>query len=248
MTLPAPYYDDGRGIVIYNSDCRDILPHLPQVDLVLTDPPFTQRTSDGARTDKGGAPKAWISFGGIDGQEADYVGLMLQRARRWTIAFCAFEQLRTYADAAGDSWIRSGVWRKPNATPQFTGDRPAMCGEAVAIMHGPGRKRWNGGGYPAYWEYPTETERHGHPTPKPIGLMRDIVSQFSDEGDLILDPFMGSGTTLVAAKQLGRRAIGIEIEEKYCEIAAKRLAQEVFDWQSDSRDSAELPIQRDLLP
>ncbi len=76
--------------------------------------------------------------------------------------------------------------------------------------------------------YPTG---FGHPSPKPETLMRWLVEYGSDRGDIILDPFMGSGTTLRAAKDLGRKAIGIEIEEKYCEIAARRMAQEVLDLQ-----------------
>jgi DNA modification methylase len=73
-------------------------------------------------------------------------------------------------------------------------------------------------------------EKNGHPCPKPLSWMRWLVSLGSRVGETVLDPFMGSGTTLVAAKQLYRNAIGIEIEERYCEIAAKRLSQEVFDW------------------
>jgi hypothetical protein len=64
-----------------------------------------------------------------------------------------------------------------------------------------------------------------HPTPKPVALLCYLIDKVSRPGDLILDPFMGSGTTLVAAKRLGRRAIGIEIEEKYCEIAARRIQE-----------------------
>ena len=67
-----------------------------------------------------------------------------------------------------------------------------------------------------------------HPTPKPLSLMSLFVRLHSESGDLVLDPFMGAGTTLRAAKDLGRRAIGIEIEEKYCEIAAKRMGQETL--------------------
>jgi len=71
-------------------------------------------------------------------------------------------------------------------------------------------------------------KRYKHPTQKPLKLIRGIIERFTKENDLILDPFAGSGTTLRAAKDLGRKYIGIEIEEKYCEIAAKRLGQEVL--------------------
>ncbi len=86
--------------------------------------------------------------------------------------------------------------------------------------------RWNGGGLPAVWSY---NKISGfHPTGKPEPLLLDWVRQFSDADELILDPFMGSGTTLAAAKRLGRNAIGIEREERYCEIAAKRMQQEAL--------------------
>jgi site-specific DNA-methyltransferase (adenine-specific) len=87
--------------------------------------------------------------------------------------------------------------------------------------------RWNGGGKQAVWTYGVASgiSRPDHPCPKPEALMAEMVSQFTDEGDLILDPFAGSGTTGVAAKRLGRRAILIEKEEKYCEVAARRLSQ-----------------------
>lgn len=115
-------------------------------------------------------------------------------------------------------------------TPQFTGDRPATGFEAITICHPKGKKRWNGGGSHAVWSYPIVLNRSGndprlHTTQKPEPLMVELVRLFSDPGETILDAFMGSGTTLAAAKRLGRKAIGIEREEKYCEIAAKRLAQ-----------------------
>ena len=105
-----------------------------------------------------------------------------------------------------------------------------MGWEAIAICHGPGKKRWNGGGRHAFYAHPKGENRSGHPTGKPLPLYRELVRDFADADGTILDPFMGSGTTLRAAKDLNRKAIGIEIEEKYCEIAANRMAQEVMDF------------------
>ena len=85
--------------------------------------------------------------------------------------------------------------------------------------------------YPCGIESFDTSEQNGHPCPKPLRWMKWAVALASKEDETILDPFMGSGTTLVAAKNLGRRAIGIEIDEKYCEIAAKRLSQEVFNFE-----------------
>ena len=95
-------------------------------------------------------------------------------------------------------------------------------------LHPPGKKRWNGGGHPN--NHFDDTDRvTPHPTSKPLSMFRTFVERFTDQGELILDPYMGSGTTLRAAKDLGRQAIGIELNERYCEIAAKRCAQEVLD-------------------
>lgn len=220
-----PYYQD-NWVTIYHCDCFEIMPQLKMVDHVITDPPYTQRVSDGART--GRVEKLLVTFDGIDGLEPQIAKICLEKVRRWCIIFCAFEQVGIYSDAAGKAYVRVGVWRKLDATPQFSGDRPAMCGEACVILHGAEKKKWNGGGYPAYWECLTERNRLGHPTPKPLKLIKTIMLQFTDPEETIVDPFMGSGTTLRSAKDLQRKAIGIEIEEKYCEIAAKRMSQEVL--------------------
>jgi site-specific DNA-methyltransferase (adenine-specific) len=81
-----------------------------------------------------------------------------------------------------------------------------------------------------FWDTPTVGEVEGHPCPKPLKWMRWAVERASRPGETILDPFMGSGTTLVAARERGRRVVGVELEERYCEIAVRRLAQYVFDF------------------
>jgi site-specific DNA-methyltransferase (adenine-specific) len=97
-----------------------------------------------------------------------------------------------------------------------------MGWEAVAICHRPGRKRWNGGGRHAFWSVP-KAGKYGHPTEKPLTLVLSWISDFTDLGECILDPFMGSGTTGVAAVKLGRSFIGIEREPKYFDTACRRI-------------------------
>lgn len=103
--------------------------------------------------------------------------------------------------------------------------------ECLAIAHHRGRKRWNGGGRHAFWECSLEHghgngTRNEHPTQKPLRLMLDLVRDFTDPGESILDSHAGSGTTLVAAVRLGRHAIGIERNETYFKYAVERLRAE----------------------
>jgi site-specific DNA-methyltransferase (adenine-specific) len=235
-----PYYDDG-SCVIYHGDCREVMETIGRVDHVITDPPYDEQTHAGART------AARDSDGNVDPQThaininfdpldiAAALPTLLSFTRRWLVGFCALEMLGEYRRVGGDAWVRAGFWRRPDGAPQFTGDRPGQPGEGVAILHRAlsagreGRTRWNGGGRHGYYEFMVVKHNRVHPTQKPEGLMAALVSDFSDAGETIMDPFMGSGTTLVAAKRLGRKAIGIELEEKYCEIAAKRLAQGALD-------------------
>jgi site-specific DNA-methyltransferase (adenine-specific) len=131
--------------------------------------------------------------------------------------------------------VRLGVWIKPNAAPQFTGDRPGTGWEAVAVLHRKGRKRWNDGGHHAVWTCPVQ--RGGHPTQKPERLVSDWVKAFTNPGEMILDPFMGSGTTGVAAIKHGRGFTGIEIDPKYFDLACRRI-DEALTFREAANDHA----------
>lgn len=212
-----PYYDDGKGIVIYHGDCREILPHLPKVDLCLTDPPY------GVKRDKG-----FEGFGGfgkpIARKRFENDNWDAERPNKKTFLECIEKATLSilwggnfFADILPQSthWI---FWDKLQTMPTFgdgelawtNSDRKSI--QKVTIQ-------WNGLLGKEKWR--------GHPTQKPLNLMLWCIEHYSPS-DTILDPFMGSGTTLVAAKNLGRKAIGIEISEKYCEIAVQRLSQEVL--------------------
>lgn len=219
-----PYYEQ-NGITIYHGDCRDALPSV-SVDVTITDPPYAERTHAGARSGNA-IGRRLISFDSFTESELTEIATKLvQITSRWVLMTCDWHHASQLENSG--HLVRLGVWIKPNSAPQFTGDRPAMGWEAVAILHRQGRKQWNGGGHSAVWHHVIEQGQH--PTQKPLGLVKQWVNLFSNPEELILDPFMGSGTTLRAAKDLGRKAIGIEREERYCEIAAKRLSQEVFDF------------------
>jgi site-specific DNA-methyltransferase (adenine-specific) len=200
-----------------------VLPTLGPVDHVITDPPYSEQTHAGARFGGSGGNEGRIDFDSVGAEGVRYV-FQLAAPARWTVATIDWRHMLPLEECppVGSRFVRFGIWIKPDGAPQFTGDRPATGWEAVAILHADGgRMRWNRGGHHAVWIY--NIVRGEHPTEKPLPLIRDFVRSFTDPGDLVLDPFMGSGTTLAAAQIEGRRAIGIEMEERYCEIAANRL-------------------------
>jgi len=206
MSLPTPYYDDGSGIVIYHGDCREILPHLPKVDLVLTDPPygigFAAQPTKWQRL-AGYHPEGW------DDLPFDDPSMLLEAGACHIIWGGNF-----YALPPSRSWL---CWYKPDAPPSMGSFELAWTNlnkNTRQITHSISA---------------TNQERVGHPTQKPLAVIAWCLG-FAPDAHTILDPFMGSGTTLRAAKDLGRKCIGIELEEKYCEIAAKRLSQEVLSF------------------
>lgn len=229
----TPYYDRD-GITVYVADCMDILPRLERVDHVITDPPYSEETHNGARSLRlaGGEkrneyndpePRAAIGFSAISIDCLREV-LALADPLRWTVGTMDWKHITQLHETPPDNmrFVRFGVWVKPNGAPQFTGDRPATGWEGVGVLHASGGKmRWNSGGKRAVW---THNVIHGdHETEKPLSLVLELVADFTDPGDLILDPFAGSLTTAVAAKHLGRRCIAIEREEKWAAAGVLRL-------------------------
>lgn len=217
------------------------------VDHVITDPPYSRDLYARARTNKGhnvranGRPYrtttsagipfpgslelASLAIGAVDDIMAPVAEQIRRLSRRWMVVFHDVEISHRWRAYLEDEYLRLGAWVKTDPMPQITGDRPAQGFEACTIAHPRGRKRWNGGGKAAAWIGGTSKgdERPDHPCPKPEWLMEQLVRDFTDPGDLILDPFAGSGTTGVAAIRLGRRFIGWERDPKYHAIAVKRL-------------------------
>jgi site-specific DNA-methyltransferase (adenine-specific) len=224
----TPYYEDAL-VRLFHGDSRDILPTLGAVDLVLTDPPFSDETHSRARSNRGQGkdPITAIDFTAIDFTAIDALLRALgPMCPRWFVSFMDWRHIARLERETPEPWefVRFGVWVKTNPMPQLTADRPANGWDGIAYLHNKAtKKRWNGGGEHGNWIGPVVTDGL-HPTGKPVAAVNLLIQRHSDAGDLVLDPFAGSGTTLVAAKQLGRRAIGIEQREDYCEVAAKRLS------------------------
>jgi DNA modification methylase len=244
---------------LLRADCLDPmvgLASLPDrsVDHVITDPPYAKLVVTSARTGsyrtRNGGVTRELGYLGIDDDQRSAIGMHVARViRRWAIVFCDAESAHLWKaalEAGGMIHKRMGVWVQPNPTPQFSGDRPGTGFEMCEIAHRDGRCRWNGGGMPAVWIFPrpaigSEERRSAHhPTPKPIALMSALVADFTNAGDLICDPFAGSGTTGVAALRAGRRFIGWERDERYAEVARRRL--------EETREQLRLPFERPQGP
>lgn len=224
----TPYYDKD-GITIFHGDCRDILPYLPCVDLVLTDPPYGVRyvTARRSHTDKLRVPV--VNDDSLEVVQQAWPSVMgrLSDDRHWY----AFASPRMVPDASKvfDGYKSVIAWDKGDRGT--VGDLECGFGEAwEAIFYGmKGRRSLNGSRPRTVIRFDwSGTMDPVHPTVKPIPLLSKIICWSSNEGEIVLDPFMGSGTTLRAAKDTARRAIGIELEEQYCEVAARRLEQGVL--------------------
>jgi DNA modification methylase len=221
-----PYYEHA-GITIYHGDCREIVPQLGRFDLLLTDPPY-------------GIGAASVCFYGLKQRKNSAAPPRDYGDSSWDSVPVSDELLSMVRQQCGKQIIWGGnyfnlppckgplVWDKQNGLTDFADGEIAWnnLGCAVRMF----RLLWAGmlkGG-----------EARGiprvHPTQKPVELMSWCI-RLAGDVQTILDPFMGSGTTLRAAKNLNRKAVGIEIDERYCEIAAERMQQEVIQFGEDAR-------------
>lgn len=228
---------------VIHGDNADVLPLIPDkgVTHVITDPPFEAeahtkgRRLNGKTLESGerAVDEAPLSFSPITTDGRRSVASEFARiAGRWVIAFSQVEAVMEWQrvlTASGElSPRRIGVWIKPDGMPQFSGDRPGMGYESIVFCHRKGRSAWNGGGRVGVFTHNKNTPggAHFHETQKPLPLMLELVELFTDPGDIVLDPFCGSGTTGVACLRLGRRFIGIEKDAKYAAVAQERLLAE----------------------
>ena len=220
------YYEDS-AVTIYHGDCREILPTLPKCDLVLTDPPYGIDYDSSHSKYHNGIARAKVAG---DAQPFDASHLpRLGECILWG-GNCFFSSL-----PPSTRWL---VWCKTmrdDANIRQADFEMAWtnCLRRSRIFH----HLWIGA-----YKASESGVRAEHPTQKPIEVMAWCLN-LKPDANLILDPYMGSGTTLRAAKNLGRRAIGIELDEKYCEIAARRMQQECLPLHVDIKPH----IQSELL-
>jgi len=210
---------------LYLGDCMEIMQCLPEVDHVITDPPYSANTHKMAKTNKGaGHGVGLVTFACLDGEQFDAVMLAcLGVSYGWVVATCDYKHAARWYES--EKFVRLGAWVKPNPMPQISADRPAQGFETVLILHsGATKKLWNRGGGAGIWTFPVHAGSEV-PTQKPLQLISALVSDFTQVGESIADPFMGSGTTGVAALQLGREFVGIEKDEKHFDIACRRIEQ-----------------------
>ena len=235
-----PYYEHA-GIVIYHGDCRLVLPTLPKCDLLLFDPPYgcDVRYGDAYSDDR---ELYWQWF---------LPALDLLRNTCPRMAFT--HGVKSLGLITGWDWV--GTWSKPYSAGSRIGNSWVLPHWEPIYFFGLFRKGERLNDRPPehrsdVFTFDPETainskgfgfrERNGadngfaHPTPKPLDLFIELCGLLCRPKEIVCDPFAGSGVTLAAAKFLGRKAIGIEIEERYCEIAAKRLSQSVFEFSPET--------------
>lgn len=246
----TPYYEDDFA-TIYHGDCREVLPALDwsDVGVVIADPPYGETSLEWDRW-----PEGWVQavgehadaplwcFGSMRtflDHATDFAGWSFAQDIVWRkhngSGFHADRFKRVHEHVV--QWYR-GPWAEVYKSPVFTQDavkkQVRKKGRPTHTGHIDARPYTSEDGGPRMQRSVIDVRScHGHaehPTQKPVGIVTPLLAYSLEPGGLVLDPFLGSGTTLRAAKDGGWRGVGVEADERYCEIAAKRLAQEVLDF------------------
>jgi len=235
-----PYYEDD-AVTIYHGDCLSVLPHLDvSLAAVVSDPPYASGARQEAQRNASGAMlrgQRWASKP-IENDQMTTTGFVwLMRETCYAVRpmladggsvllFIDWRQWPTLVGAVETTNLRVNgmvVWDKVS----YGLGNGFRAQHELVLFASKGTPRVVDHGVPNVLAFKREAN-DDHPSPKPVPLMSRLLEVVSAPGDLVLDPFMGAGATLRAAKDGGRRAIGIEVEERYCEIAAERCAQDVL--------------------
>lgn len=216
---------------LYLGDALEIIPALDTVDHIISDPPYEDKLHKAIgriRRNDGQKMIETLGFEGVNNNRQQIARLSVERSSGWLILFCLAEGVRAWRDdiqACGGKYDTCLAWVKPDASPRFNGQGAARGFEcAVTAWCGSGYRSWNRGGRRGIFTHCCNTSRQGeHPTEKPVPLMVELVELYSNPGQIILDPFMGSGTTGIACVRRGRRFIGIEQDTTWFDLACRRI-------------------------
>ena len=219
-----PYYQD-EWVTIYHGDCRDVLPSMA-CDSVVTDPPYklSQEYSSSVDADNlvAVASIGWVAPLLLEAVAPGGIAAVFYDTRILPLALTTFQR-------SGWRYLRNLTlyrrWGQASKTHGWM-----STSDFVLLFQRPGaqEKYYGDTFHDVYIKAGPEDVNTGHPAQKPADFVRQLVANLTPPDGTVLDPYAGSGTTLRAAKDLGRRAVGIEIEERYCEIAAERLSQGVL--------------------
>lgn len=197
------------------------------VHLVIADPPYgISRKLNCENQRLGRTAKLNFNFGKWDEASTEWFRIAVQKTKGWIITFCAKKDIGIYWDILEESKfvaIDALAWVKPDPLPLNAKSRFLNAWEALVVGKRSGAY-WGSEYFTSVLQFQAPKGRNRiHPTQKPLGLIKELVRLTTREGDVVLDPFMGSGTTVIACKVLNRHFIGFEISAEYCELAKQRI-------------------------
>jgi site-specific DNA-methyltransferase (adenine-specific) len=224
-------------------------PYMVGFDHVITDPPYSPKVHKKASTMRGGkAGKNDFGFSHLTPLLRASIAQRVALADSWSVIFSDWEGISAWKrdiEQSGAEWVRVIPWVRWSM-PQLSGDRPTQGSEAIIVAHSGGKKSWNGPGNLVSYEQKCMRGKDKHPTQKPLDLMMLLVEHFSEPGATIIDPCAGAGTTLLAAKLLGRHGVGLETDSHWADVASRRLTDDLCQRDLDHVYSFDLKREQEL--